>query len=162
MNKKLTSFLSLIGLVTLQQSAQANVAIPTAQQVVDSLQPSSNALVPLPKENLKTFMEDAYQVASPHLSVDPELALRCQSIHLKNIVSPIAVIGNDALSLAWLTAYAPFLKKQNTIIWLAQSSGMADVEKVKTLAPGLLVLPMSAEVLTHYFIFHYPILLSVK
>jgi len=159
MKKNIGCLLSLLGLLASQPPAVANEVIPTADTAINAIQSAGAVLAPI---NEESSMMVSGQVQSLQLTADPQFGDQLRSLKLKNILHPMAIVGSDGLSLAWLARYADELTQQSAIIWLAESSGAADVARVQALVPRLIVLPMSADILATYGIHHYPLLLRVK
>jgi len=74
---------------------------------------------------------------------------------------PLFLIGSDDFSKRWLAQYRDRLRKPQAVGMLIQADSTTDLERIRTLAGDLPILPASgSELARHLDLFHYPVLIS--
>jgi len=74
---------------------------------------------------------------------------------------PIFIIGSDALSKQWLQQNREQLKADHAIGFLVQAQNQADIDAMKQLADGLLLIPASGNIFAQKLkLSHYPVLIT--
>lgn len=84
-----------------------------------------------------------------------------KKIDLPTLPQPLFLIGSDELSKQWLISHMEQLKKIRAVGFLVQAKNQADFESIKTLAAGLVIIPLCGNILSQQWsIYHYPVLIS--
>jgi len=137
-----------------------NKASEIKQHVLQQLQNTPNAMMKeaAKEPNQATF--NIFPIETPLMSPGK---FETRSIDLPQLPQPLFIIGSDELSKNWLKQHVEQLKQIKAIGFLVQAKNESDFKTIKSIADGLVIIPLSGNQLAvQWNIDHYPVLISRK
>lgn len=86
---------------------------------------------------------------------------KSRSADIKHLFSPIFIVGDDPVSLAWIKHYKSTLNKIHAVGFIVSASSVNSIEKIKVAAGKVRVYPVEGNAVSKFFgIKCYPVLIS--
>lgn len=124
-----------------------------------NIQDNSRPLKKIPAPIIKPITElSALPIVSKKLSpgkVEPRL------INANGLIRPFFMVGDDELSIAWLTARASYLTELQAVGLVVNVKQASHFNQLKRLVPTILMLPTSGDdIADRLNLSHYPVLIT--
>ncbi len=127
-------------------ATQAAYAIQTDSNE-DAMKPTSQPIT------IKSF-----PIVTPLMTPGTQQTLNKPTI---SFIQPVFILGSDDLSKTWLKQNIEQLKSAHAIGFLVQAQNQTDIDEMKQLAEGLLLIPASGNIFAQKLkLQHYPVLIT--
>lgn len=125
--------------------------------------------VKLNKSNIQSLSEKTATLGPTKTGFQPLKTMAmgvCQnfksrSANIKHLFSPIFIVGDDPISLAWIKHYKSTLDKVHAVGLVVSASSINSIKKIKAAAGKVRLYPAEGDAVSQFFgIKCYPVLIS--